>query len=102
MSPVGPALYNANIAQTLGYPILVVAANRLGVINQVLQTLIAAEHYGLPVRGVLLNDVDVASGDPSRALNARELSRHVARAPLATLAYGADVLSAELFAMLVD
>ena len=81
MSPITEDEYVADLALDLGYPLVVVAANRIGVINQTLQTLIVAETFrgGLPIAGVILNDVspdDVAShgGDPSRTANRVELA----------------------------
>jgi dethiobiotin synthetase len=56
---------------------VIVAPNRIGVINQVLQTLSVAQSYrgGLPIAGMVLNDAEPASDDPSRDHNYRELVR---------------------------
>lgn len=80
MSPLSDDDYNADLARDLGLPLVVVAANRLGVINDVMQTLITAEAKGLHVVGVVLNDTS-ATGDASRATNAAELARRI-NAPL--------------------
>ena len=63
MSPLGDDEYVADLARDLGYPLLVVAPNVLGTINQTLQTLITAEnvHGGLSVAGVILNDQQPAN-----------------------------------------
>jgi dethiobiotin synthetase len=86
MSPVGDDRYVADLAHELGFPLLVVAPNRIGVINQVLLTLIAAARFrgGLPVAGVVLNDLfsEYADGDPSRESNVHELT---ARSPVPVL-----------------
>ena len=76
MSPLTDDLYNADLAGQFGYPLLVVAPNRLGVINQTLQTLIAAAALGegLTVAGVVLNDVSPAGDDASLAGNFDELT----------------------------
>lgn len=76
-SPLGRNLLNIDLAQSFGFPLLVVAANRLGVVHGVLATLIAARSYApaLPVAGVVLNDASPDSGDRSRRENADEL-RH--------------------------
>lgn len=83
MSPVSDSDFVADLAIEFGYPLIVVAANRIGVINQVLQTLLVAQTYrgGLPIAGVVLNDVDAAHDDPSRASNHEELCR-LSPAPL--------------------
>jgi dethiobiotin synthetase len=59
MSPVSDNLYVADLAAQFHLPLIVVAANRLGVINQTLQTLITATTYGdgLTIAGVVLNTV---------------------------------------------
>ena len=74
MSPLADDEYNADLALDLGYPLIVVAPNRLGVINDTLQTLITAATFGegLPVAGVVLNQV-VDIPDLSCASNLREL-----------------------------
>ena len=58
MSPMGEQIYVADLALELGYPLVVVAPNQIGVINQTLQTLITAATFreGLTVAGVVLND----------------------------------------------
>ena len=42
MSPLTDDEYNADLAYDLGHPLIVVAPNRIGAINQALLTLIAA------------------------------------------------------------
>jgi dethiobiotin synthetase len=54
-----------------GLDLVVVAANRLGVINHVRLTLSAARVAGLRVRTVVLNQLSVAPADPSVSDNAR-------------------------------
>lgn len=75
MSPLTQEEYNADLASDFGYPLLVVAPNRLGVINDTLQTLITAATFrdGLRVAGVVLNSL-AAAGDLSYGRNARELA----------------------------
>lgn len=78
MSPIHEELYVADLAAAFGYPLIVVAANRIGVINHTLQTLIAAATFrdGLNVAGVILNDVSENREDPSLATNQAELAIH--------------------------
>ncbi len=75
MSPITGEEYVADIALDLGYPLVVVAANKIGVINQTLQTLVVAETFrgGLSIGGVILNQVSAAN-DPSIATNREELA----------------------------
>lgn len=76
MSPMSDEDYVADLALEFGFPLVVVAANTLGVINQTLQTLITASTFrdGLPVAGVVLNDVlTPSSPDASTDSNRSEL-----------------------------
>lgn len=75
MSPMSDEDYVADLAVEFGFPLVVVAANRLGVINETLQTLITATSYtdGLPIAGVVLNDISHAADDASRTSNRTEL-----------------------------
>ncbi|MDZ4818240.1 MAG: dethiobiotin synthase [Planctomycetota bacterium] len=84
ISPIGDTEYVADLAYEFGYPLIVVVANRIGAINQALQTLIAARSFrgGLTVAGVILNEVVAHAGtpdqitDPSFAANGAELQLH--------------------------
>lgn len=59
-------------ARALGAPVLVVARNRLGVLNHTLLTVEAVQASGLRVAGVVLTPPTEV--DPSAAQNARELA----------------------------
>lgn len=78
LSPLGEEEYIADLAAHFGYPLVVVADNKIGVINQVLQTLIVAETWPqrLAVAGVVLNHVRAAdaTADPSLTSNRSELA----------------------------
>ncbi len=63
----------ADLAARIGLPVLVVAANRLGVLNHVLLTVRAIAASGLPCRGVYLNGFAGDNEDVSRSSNARVL-----------------------------
>lgn len=91
MSPLGEGEYVADLAHELRLPLLVVAHNRLGVINQVMQTLVAAETYrgGQPVAGYVLNQ-PAPPADTSIETNATELRRRTSVPLLAELYFGAD------------
>ena len=76
MTPLSDEDYNATLAEEFGYPLVIVAPNQLGVINQTLQTLITAASWGdgLAVAGIVLNSlVPPHKNDPSRAGNLGEL-----------------------------
>lgn len=74
LSPLAEGISNADLARDLGYPVLIVAADRLGTINHTLLTVEVALARGLHVAGVLLNQVSAAP-DPSAGSNQAELSR---------------------------
>ncbi len=77
MSPVSDEDFVADLAYDFGFPLLVVVPNRLGMINQALQTLIAASAFrdGLTIAGMVLNHPDPPGGDPSLATNREELAK---------------------------
>jgi dethiobiotin synthetase len=90
MSPLGDDLYNAELAEEFGYPLVVVTANVLGTINATLQTLITADVFrdGLDVAGVVLNWPSEPTDDPSTESNADELRRRCVVPLLAELRHG--------------
>jgi len=57
LSPITWTMTNADLACKLGYPILVVAENRLGCVHQILSTVQVAKTMGLAVQAVVLNQV---------------------------------------------
>ena len=92
MSPVTDTEFVADLAFDFGFPLVLVAANVLGVINQTLQTLITAATFreGLEVAGVVLNHPRPPSpDDPSLATNRAELERRSVPPILAELAWQA-------------
>jgi len=89
LSPLGKTKYVANLARELKFPLIVVTANRIGAINQTLQTLLAAEEFGLSVAGIILSDVLPPDSDPSTASNPNELARRTSVPLLARLPHKA-------------
>ena len=76
MSPVGDQDYVADLAADFGFPLVMVAPNRIGAINSTLLTLIAAASRPkpLPIAGIVLNDVlPPDAGDPATQSNRLEL-----------------------------
>lgn len=87
MSPLSEHLLNSDLARKLGAQVVVVAANRLGAVHQLLATVTAAAALRLPVVGSVLNQV-TAQGDASANLNADAISRFTDVPLLGTVAYG--------------
>jgi len=92
MSPLADDLYVADLACEWGFPLVVVAENVLGTINQTLQTLIAASSFrtGLAVAGIVLNHPRSLSNDPSTATNCRELAARSTAPILAEVGHQAN------------
>lgn len=83
MSPLDDDYFNADLARDLSADVIIIAADKLGVIHHTLTTLIAAKSYGLNVLGVILNRVH-QNLDPSIHSNA-EAIRHYADVPLLSI-----------------
>jgi len=69
MSPLSDNYLNSTLARKMNADVVIIAANRLGVIHQVLATVTAAGAFHLPVVGIILNQV-VSDGDESVEENA--------------------------------
>ncbi|MCC9606987.1 dethiobiotin synthase [Blastopirellula sp. JC732] len=98
MSPMADEEYVADLANDFGYPLIVVAANRLGVINETLQTLITASVFrnGLEIAGVILNDIAPQPDDISRASNFDQLQQRCVPPMLAHVPYAASELPGQI------
>lgn len=76
LSPLGKRKYVADLARAFGIPLVVVAPNRIGTINQTLQTLLAAMTYDLEVAGIVLSDLlPPGASDLSVPSNPDEIAR---------------------------
>ena len=92
MSPIGERDYVADLAEAFGYPLIVVAPNRIGAINGTLLTLMAAASRPrpLPIAGIVLNDVlPPDHGDPAIHSNRVELELRCVPPVLCQLGHGA-------------
>ena len=58
LSPLGWRTTVLDVASELGYPVVLVAAHRLGMMNHVLLTLEAIRNRGLPVPGLIVNQLE--------------------------------------------
>ena len=57
LSPISWSMTNADLAMQLGFPLIVVAENRLGCVHQILATVKVALSYQMTVQAVVLNHV---------------------------------------------
>lgn len=97
LSPLGEQKYVADLAHAFGFPLVIVAPNRIGTINQTLQTLLAAQAYALEVAGIVLNDLlPPEPADASVHSNQRELARRASAPLLARMPYDAAELDAHV------
>jgi len=99
MSPASDDDYVADLAFEFGFPLIVVAPNVLGVINQTLQTLITAATFrdGIDVAGIVLNDIREDAGeDVSAQSNRGELESRCVPPMLAHLGWKATSFDAEV------
>ncbi|MBL9163359.1 MAG: dethiobiotin synthase [Planctomycetaceae bacterium] len=89
MSPLSEHDYNIDLAAELGLPLVIVAANELGVINATLQTLITARGRApqLPIAGVILNQATPRPDDASLVSNSEELAARCDAPLLAMVAH---------------
>ncbi len=71
-SPISTNWLNADLAERIGLPVIIVAPNRLGTINHTLLTIEAIRQRGLTVAGVILNQLSETT-DPSTKSNAGEI-----------------------------
>lgn len=95
LSPLGDEALVADLARAIGFPLLVVARNSLGAINQTLQTLMSAAHFhdGLAVAGIVLNQTGPAGDDRSLETNRQEIARRTVVPVLAAVEYGSHEFS---------
>ncbi|MFO1006007.1 MAG: dethiobiotin synthase [Planctomycetaceae bacterium] len=71
-SPISQNWLNADLAERVTLPVIVVSPDRLGTINQTLLTIEAIRRRGLDVAGVILNSLS-ADPDESTATNSAEI-----------------------------
>jgi dethiobiotin synthetase len=78
LSPVSEGLLNADLAAMFGLPLVIVAANRLGVINHTLLTIqVAEQHRGkLKILGIFLNQMP-GNSDTSQQSNFIQIANRV-------------------------
>lgn len=73
-SPISANWLNADLAERIALPIIVVSPNRLGTINQTLLTIEAIRRRGMDIAGVILNNL-AADADESTATNSAEIEQ---------------------------
>lgn len=83
MVPISAELSYATLFRRWNVDLIIVAANRLGVINHALLTIGAARTAGIPILGLVLNDVPgIGPDDPSRESNRDTISGIIGDVPV--------------------
>jgi dethiobiotin synthetase len=75
MVPLSNELLTIDLIEMTGLPVVVVAANKLGVINHTLLTVEALRRRGITISGVVLNNTTPSDDDISRKTNRQVLAR---------------------------
>ena len=98
MSPISDDEYFADVAYDLGYPVLIVAPNMIGVINQALSALITAACFrdGLNIAGVVLNDARRFDGDISMESNREQIASRSIAPVLTRLRYEGETFDDDI------
>jgi dethiobiotin synthetase len=93
---IGDGYSFADLARDLSLPVLIVAGNRLGVLNHLRLTMRYLHSEAIPLFGVILNDV-TPEAFPAREPNEAEVRRIAGNHYLGRVPYGAAVLPEEIF-----
>lgn len=98
LSPYSDDEFVADLALDFGYPLIVVAPNMIGAINQTLQTLTTAACFrdGLDVAGVVLNDVRNFDDATSRDSNREQIAMRSVPPVLTRLRYDSEQFDDEV------
>ncbi len=100
--PVAKDFSMGDLAAEFALPVLVVAANRLGVINHTLLTVAAIRARGMACAGVILNQVQAPAMDDAAALTNGAVLEELLDVPFfGELAFGGDALPAKLLGALL-
>jgi dethiobiotin synthetase len=86
----------ARLTKDLGYPALLVAENRLGILNEVALNMHYLAQQGIPLLGVILND-RTAEVSPATETNPAELERVCGLAYLGRVGYGATAIPDDVY-----
>ncbi len=93
--PVAKDFTVADFAADLGWPVLVVVRNKLGALNHTLLTLESIRRRGLPLAGIILNEVE-GQGDEATRTNRAVLEECCSCPILVQIAPGQMALPAPL------
>lgn len=81
-----------DVVKKIDAPVLIVAANRLGVLNHTMLTVEVAVRHDLKVAGIILNNVQEHSDDESLSSNSQQLQHWLPEIPVTQCSYLASSL----------
>ena len=90
-----------DLAQELSLPVLVVSANKLGVINHVLLTVDYIKTHGLPFLGVVMNNLS-PKNNVAKKTNAHTLSLLLGRKFIGELAFNRPGKDARVYEKILN
>lgn len=93
-SPIAENMLNANLATALQYPVVLVAENRLGTINQVLLSAEAIAKKGLALSAIFLSQRQAKTGTPIN--NAKVIQQHL-DTPIYIIKHATTALNEDLY-----
>ncbi len=99
-SPLASDGLNADLAQQLALPVLLVADDKIGCINQVLLNLDAIAKYGLQVVAIVLNQITDAAQNAAMN-NSEELAAYTTM-PIFSVAYHQQVFPQALLSLIAS
>jgi dethiobiotin synthetase len=67
--PITRDYFVSDLARDLGLPVAVVVGNRLGALNHTLLTVRSIQSLGIPIHGLVLNNLEAPSADPATTTN---------------------------------
>ena len=89
LCPLSDSTTVAELAVELDAPIVIVAANRLGMINHTLLTVEVAKQRGLRIAAIIVNDTNASADDESRKSNQLQLQHWLPELPILSCAHAA-------------
>jgi dethiobiotin synthetase len=91
LSPMTETKSVADLAQSIGAPVLIVARTGLGTINHTLMTIESVRKRGLKVAGIVLNQALESDDDLSSRTNGEEIEALSGAPVLGTVSHGNDL-----------
>ena len=92
LCPLSNSKTVADVAVTLAAPIVIVTANKLGMINHTLLTVEVARQRSLHVAAIVVNNATETAADESQASNQRQLRHWLPNIPIVSCQYSATSL----------